>query len=57
VPEPKEYRAYTLHRDGHIVDRFDLTATEEPEAVDQAQRLVDGHDVDARSRRSCTNKH
>ena len=46
MPDTKEYRAYTIGADGHIQGRFDLTATDEPEAREQAKRLVDAHDVE-----------
>ncbi|WP_192740581.1 hypothetical protein [Bradyrhizobium sp. OAE829] len=42
----QEYRAYTIGSDGHIQQRFDLTATDEATAREQAKRLVDGHDVE-----------
>ncbi|MBR1211276.1 hypothetical protein [Bradyrhizobium sp. JYMT SZCCT0180] len=40
----QEYRAYI--NDGRIQQRFDLTATDEGTAWEQAKRLVDGHDVE-----------
>ena len=46
MPDTNEYRAYTIGRDGHIQARYDLTATDEPEARKQAEHLVDGHDVE-----------
>ena len=46
MPDIKEYRAYTIGSDGHVKARFDLTATDEPEAREEAKRLVDGHDVE-----------
>ena len=41
-----EYRAYTIGADGHIQKRFDLTATDEPTAREQAEGLLDGHEVE-----------
>jgi hypothetical protein len=36
-----EYRAYIIGPDGHIQQRFDLPATRELEAREQAKRLVE----------------
>ena len=46
MPESKEYRAYSIDRDGHIMARFDLLATDEATAREQASLLVDGHDIE-----------
>ena len=46
MPESKEYRAYTIDKDGSIQARFDLSATDEQEVREQAKQLVDGHDVE-----------
>jgi hypothetical protein len=46
MPDTDEFRAYTIGDDGRIQKRFDLTATDEPVAREQAKRLVDGHDVE-----------
>jgi hypothetical protein len=42
----KEYRAYTIGPDGHILARADLIASDESEARKQAKQLVDDHDVE-----------
>ena len=40
------YRAYILGSDGHIQQRVDLSCGSDEEAKKQAERLVDGHDVE-----------
>ena len=40
------YRAFIIGEDGHVRDRVDLLCEDETEARRQAQRLVDGHDVE-----------
>ena len=43
----REYRAFILGPDGHVQARIDLIhADDENAAKEQAQRLVDGHDVE-----------
>jgi hypothetical protein len=41
-----EYRAYLIGLNGQIRERFDLTATDEATARQQAKQLVDGHAVE-----------
>jgi hypothetical protein len=40
-----EYRAYTVGRDGHFNGIEPLNCADDAEAIEKAQRLVDGHDV------------
>lgn len=40
------YRAYILGPDGHVQERVDLDCPDEAEAIEQAKRLVDSHDVE-----------
>jgi hypothetical protein len=42
-----EYRAYTVGRDGHFNGIEPLNCADDAEAIEKAQRLVDGHDVGA----------
>ena len=46
MPNSVEYRAYTISADGHIQKRFDLTATDEQAAREQAEGLLDGYEVE-----------
>jgi hypothetical protein len=46
VPDQLEYRAYLIGQDGHVQQRFDLTATDEAVAREQAKQLVDGHAIE-----------
>jgi hypothetical protein len=46
MPDSVEYRAYTISADGHIQKRFDLTATDEQAAREQAEGLLDGYEVE-----------
>lgn len=41
-----EYRAYTLDSEGHITGFEPIVCTCDEEAITQAKRLVDGHDVE-----------
>lgn len=41
-----EYRAYTIGPDGKFLKRFDLPATNEATAREQAMSLVNGVDVE-----------
>lgn len=41
-----EYRAFIIGLDGHVQRRFDLAASDETTAREQAKQLVDGHDVE-----------
>jgi hypothetical protein len=40
------YRAYIVGPDGHVLSRVDLHRYDVAEAIEQAKRLVDGHDVE-----------
>jgi hypothetical protein len=40
------YRAYLIDSDGHIQRRVDLLCEDDESAKKQAQKLVDGHDVE-----------
>ena len=42
----QEYRAYIMGPDGHVQSRVDLRCKDESEAIERAQQLVDGHDVE-----------
>ena len=42
----QEYRAYLVDPEGHIVGRTDLVCADDATAKEQAQQLVDGHDVE-----------
>jgi hypothetical protein len=42
----QEYRAYIMGSDGHVQKRVDLRCNDEPEAIERAKQLVDGHDVE-----------
>jgi len=41
-----DYRVYIIGPDGHIVRRVDLVSLDDHAAKEQAERLVDGHDVE-----------
>jgi hypothetical protein len=41
-----EYRAYTVGVDGHFIGFEPLTCRDDAEAIEQAKRLVDGHDIE-----------
>jgi hypothetical protein len=41
-----EYRAYTIGIDGHIVGFEALVCADDVEAINDAKRLVDGHDIE-----------
>ena len=41
-----EYRAYIVGEDGHFVDYRPIVCRDDAEAVAQAKRLVDGHDIE-----------
>ena len=41
-----EYRAYTVGDDGHFVDYRPIACCDDAEAIAQAKRLIDGHDVE-----------
>jgi len=40
------YRAYIVGPDGHVQHRVDLHCQDDVEAIEQAKKLVDGHDVE-----------
>jgi hypothetical protein len=41
-----EYRAYIVGDDGHFVGFEGFVCVDDPEAIDKAKRLVNGHDVE-----------
>jgi hypothetical protein len=41
-----DYRAYILDEKGHIIALRELDAVDDRDAVQQAQSIVDGHDVE-----------
>jgi hypothetical protein len=41
-----EYRAYTVGLDGHFLSFEPLICSDDAEAVTEAKRLVDGHDIE-----------
>jgi hypothetical protein len=41
-----EYRAYTVGRDGHFVRYDPLVCADDPVAIAEAKRLLDGHDIE-----------
>ena len=41
-----EYRAYTVGIDGHFVGFEALVCADDVEAINEANRLVDGHDIE-----------
>src|ERR1700729_3608643 len=41
-----KYRIYVIGSDGHFVDSIPLECAADVEATEQAERLVDGHDVE-----------
>ena len=42
----KEYRAYLLDAERHILSRVDLMCEDDAEAVSEAQQHTDGYDVE-----------
>jgi hypothetical protein len=41
-----EYRAYTIGIEGHVVGFKALVCADDAEAINQAKRLVDEHDIE-----------
>jgi hypothetical protein len=41
-----EYRAFTVGPDGHFVGSEALVCADDSEAIEQAKRFVDGHDIE-----------
>ena len=41
-----EYRAYIVGADGHFIEAVDLVCEDDHAAIEKAQALVDGHDVE-----------
>jgi hypothetical protein len=41
-----EYRAYTVGIDGHFVGYQPLVCADDAEAITEAKRMVDGHDIE-----------
>ena len=42
----KDYRAFVLDKDDHIVRRYDFEAENHEAALAHAKQYVDGHDVE-----------
>jgi hypothetical protein len=42
----KEYRAYTVGLDGHIIGFEPMVCANDEEAIKRARRLVEGHGVE-----------
>jgi hypothetical protein len=55
----REYRAFVVGPDGHVVDRHDLVDVDEAEARERARQLADGHDVELwqRDKKLATFRH
>lgn len=45
-----DYSAYILNAGGHVVNRHDLQADDDAQAVQIASQYVNGHDVEVRQR-------
>ena len=43
---PRDYRAFVLDKDDHIVKRHDFEAENDAAALEIARQYVDGHDVE-----------
>ena len=41
-----EYRVYIVGSDGHFYDAVPLECADDSEALEKAEQLVDGHDVE-----------
>lgn len=41
-----EYRAYIIGQDGHFHTAVPLECADDAEAMEQAEQLIDGHDVE-----------
>lgn len=41
-----EYRAYTVGEDGHFIGFEPLVCADDAEAISQALRLLNGHDIE-----------
>jgi hypothetical protein len=42
----RDYRAYIMASDGHILRRYEFYRSDDEEAKEHAKQLVDGHDVE-----------
>jgi hypothetical protein len=54
-----EYRVYVVGSDGHFFNAVPLECADDAEATEQAERLVDGHDIELwqRDRKIAMFKH
>ncbi len=54
-----EYRVYVVGSDGHFFNAVPLECADDDEAMERAEQLVDGHDVELwqRDRKIATFKH
>jgi hypothetical protein len=41
-----EYRVYIVGSDGHFFDAVPLECADDAEAMERAEQLVDGHDIE-----------
>jgi hypothetical protein len=41
-----EYRAFVVGRDGHFSGFEPLVCADDAEAIEEAKRLIDGHDIE-----------
>jgi hypothetical protein len=41
-----EYRAYAVGRDGHFIGFEPLICDDDSQAIEKAERLLDGHDIE-----------
>jgi hypothetical protein len=46
MAKPRNYRAFILDKDDHIVRRHDFEAVDSTAALEIAQQYVNGHDVE-----------
>jgi hypothetical protein len=54
-----EYRVYIVGSDGHFFNSVELECADDDAAMEQAEQLVDGHDVELwqRDRKVATFEH
>jgi len=42
----RDYRVFVIDPNGHVTSRIDLWCTDEADAKERAEKLVDGHDIE-----------
>ena len=42
----RDYRAYVMGPDGHIMNRFEFWCADDEAAKERAKQYVDGHDIE-----------